>query len=451
MSVQDAALTAAPQNTVRLGPAVQQPTWPDPQALAAATATLRTLPPLVFAGECDQLTERLAAVARGDAFVLMGGDCAETFEGATADAIRAKLKTVLQMAIVLTYGASMPVVKVGRIAGQYAKPRSSDVEIVDGVALPSYRGDAVNDVAPTAEARRADPQRLVRAYNTASATLNLVRAFTQGGYADLRHVHSWNQDFVASTEAGQRYDLMAGEIDRALAFMRACGAEPEEFHRVEFYAGHEALLLDYEDALTRIDSRTGLPYDVSAHFLWIGERTRQLDGAHVEFAREIRNPIGVKLGPTTSPQDAVALAEALDPHFTPGRLTFITRMGAGRIREALPPLVRAVRDSGHPVVWVCDPMHGNTFEATSGHKTRSYGDVMDEVTGFFEVMRSLDVHPGGLHVELTGDDVTECVGGTAGITEDGLGLRYETACDPRLNRVQSLELAFAVAEMLVTR
>ena len=451
MSVQDAALTAAPQNTVRVGSAVQQPNWPDPEALAAATATLRTLPPLVFAGECDQLTERLAAVARGDAFVLMGGDCAETFEGATADAIRAKLKTVLQMAIVLTYGASMPVVKVGRIAGQYAKPRSSDVEIIDGVALPSYRGDAVNDVRPTAEARRADPQRLVRAYNTASATLNLVRAFTQGGYADLRHVHSWNQDFVASTEAGQRYDLMAGEIDRALAFMRACGAEPEEFHRVEFYAGHEALLLDYEDALTRIDSRTGLPYDVSAHFLWIGERTRQLDGAHVEFAREIRNPIGVKLGPSTSPQDAVALADALDPHFTPGRLTFITRMGAGRIREALPALVRAVRDSGHPVVWVCDPMHGNTFEAASGHKTRSYGDVMDEVTGFFEVMRALDVHPGGLHVELTGDDVTECVGGTAGITEDGLGLRYETACDPRLNRVQSLELAFAVAEMLVTR
>ena len=288
MSVQDAALTAAPEKSARLGPAVQQPVWPDPAALAAVTSTLRTLPPLVFAGECDQLTERLADVARGDAFVLMGGDCAETFAGATADAIRAKLKTVLQMAIVLTYGASMPVVKVGRIAGQYAKPRSSDVEIVDGVAIPSYRGDAVNDLSPTLEARQADPQRLVRAYNTASATLNLVRAFTQGGYADLRHVHAWNQDFVASTEAGRRYDVMAGEIDRALSFMRACGAEPEEFHRVEFYAGHEALLLDYEDALTRIDSRTGLPYDVSAHFLWIGERTRQLDGAHVEFARDIR-------------------------------------------------------------------------------------------------------------------------------------------------------------------
>ncbi|HEX6886552.1 MAG TPA: 3-deoxy-7-phosphoheptulonate synthase class II [Candidatus Nanopelagicales bacterium] len=450
MSVQDAALLAAP-DAARLGAAAQQPTWPDPLELAAATATLRALPPLVFAGECDQLTERLAAAARGDAFVLMGGDCAETFAGATADAIRAKLKTVLQMAIVLTYGASMPVVKVGRMAGQYGKPRSSDTELVDGVAIPSYRGDAVNDVAPFAEARRPDPKRLVQAYHTASATLNLVRAFTQGGYADLRHVHSWNQDFVASTEAGRRYELMAGEIDRALAFMRACGAEPEEFHRVEFYAGHEALLLDYEDALTRIDSRTGLPYDVSGHFLWIGERTRQLDGAHVEFARGIRNPIGVKLGPTTSSEDAVALADALDPEYTPGRLTLITRMGAGRVRHALAPIVRAVEDSGHPVVWVCDPMHGNTFEAASGHKTRSYADVMDEVTGFFEVMRELGAHPGGLHVELTGDDVTECVGGTAGITEEGLGLRYETACDPRLNRVQSLELAFAVAEMLVAR
>ncbi|MCU0301690.1 MAG: 3-deoxy-7-phosphoheptulonate synthase class II [Candidatus Nanopelagicales bacterium] len=450
MSVQDAALLAAPDAT-RNGAAVQQPIWPDPLELAAATATLRALPPLVFAGECDQLTDRLAEVARGDAFVLMGGDCAETFAGATADAIRAKLKTVLQMAIVLTYGASMPVVKVGRLAGQYGKPRSSDVELVDGVAIPSYRGDAVNDAAPDAQARRPDPRRLVQAYHTASATLNLVRAFTQGGYADLRHVHAWNQDFVASTEAGRRYEMMAGEIDRALAFMKACGADPEEFQRVEFYAGHEALLLDYEDALTRIDSRTGLPYDVSAHFLWIGERTRQLDGAHVEFAQGIRNPIGVKLGPTTTPEQAVALADTLDPELTPGRLTLITRMGAGRIRHALPPIVEAVRASGHPVVWVCDPMHGNTFEATSGHKTRSYADVMAEVTGFFEVMRAVGAHPGGLHVELTGDDVTECVGGTAGITEDGLGLRYETACDPRLNRMQSLELAFAVAEMLVQR
>jgi 3-deoxy-7-phosphoheptulonate synthase len=450
MSVQDATLTVAPDAPARRGAAAQQPTWPDPAELAAATTTLRGLPPLVFAGECDLLTERLAEAANGDAFVLMGGDCAETFAGATADAIRAKLKTVLQMAIVLTYGASMPVVKVGRLAGQYGKPRSSDTEVIDGVAYPSYRGDAVNDIAPTQSARRPDPGRLVQAYHTASATLNLVRAFTQGGYADLRHVHSWNQDFVASTEAGRRYDAMARQIDRALAFMRACKADPEEFRRVEFYAGHEALLLDYEDALTRIDSRTGLPYDVSAHFLWIGERTRQLDGAHVEFAQGIRNPIGVKIGPTTTPQDAVALVEALDPERTPGRLTLITRMGAGRIRHVLPPLVRAVEATGHPVVWVCDPMHGNTFAANSGHKTRSFADVMDEVGGFFEVMRECGAHPGGLHVELTGDDVTECVGGIAGVTEDGLGLRYETACDPRLNRVQSLELAFAVAEMLVS-
>ena len=450
MSVQDASLIATESAPVRRGVALQQPTWPDADELARSVATLRSLPPLVFAGECDQLTERLAAASQGEAFLLMGGDCAETFDGVTADSIRAKLKTVLQMAVVLTYGASMPVVKIGRMAGQYGKPRSADFETVDGVQLPSYRGDAVNDVAAVEEARRPDPQRLVQAYHTASSTLNLVRAFTQGGYADLRQAHAWNQDFVATTEAGRRYEAMANDIDRALAFMRACGADPEEFRRVEFYAGHEALLLDYEDALTRIDSRTGLPYDVSAHFLWIGERTRQLDGAHVEFAQGIRNPIGLKLGPTTTPEDALRLVEALDPHHTPGRLTLIARMGATRIREALPPLVEAVKASGHPVVWVTDPMHGNTFTATSGHKTRSYEDVLDEVRGFFEVMRAADVHPGGLHVELTGDDVTECVGGTAGITEDGLSFRYETACDPRLNRVQSLELAFAVAQLLVS-
>lgn len=451
MLLADAGLSVSTAVAARTGAAVQQPNWPDSAALAAATAQLRALPPLVFAGECDILTERLAAVARGEAFVLMGGDCAETFASATADAIRAKLKTVLQMAIVLTYGASMPVVKIGRMAGQYGKPRSSDTEIVAGQLLPSYRGDAVNDVAPTSAGRTPDPQRLVQAYHTASATLNLIRAFTQGGYADLHHVHAWNQDWVASTEAGHRYDAMAGEIDRALSFMRACGADPAEFRRVEFYSGHEALLLDYEDALTRIDSRTGQPYDVSAHFLWIGERTRSLTGAHVEFAANICNPIGVKLGPTTTPQEAVDLAAALDPHFAPGRLTFITRMGAEKIRTALPPLVEAVAATGHPVLWVCDPMHGNTFTTGNGVKTRSYTDVMDEVIGFFEVMRALEAHPGGLHVELTGDDVTECVGGTAGVTEASLADRYETACDPRLNRVQSLELAFSVAEMLVKR
>jgi 3-deoxy-7-phosphoheptulonate synthase len=432
-------------------PAAQQPVWPDAAALAAAVEELRALPPLVFAGECDNLTERLAAASRGQAFVLMGGDCAETFETATAEAIRAKLKTVLQMAIVLTYGASLPVVKIGRMAGQYFKPRSNPVERRDGAEVTSYFGDGVNALPFDAAGRTPDPQRLVRSYHTASATLNLVRAFTQGGYADLRQVHAWNQDFVAETSAGSRYEQVAGEIDRALAFMAACGADPEEFRRVEFYAGHEALVLDYEKALTRIDSRTGRPYDVSGHFVWIGERTRQLDGAHVDFAARISNPVGVKLGPTTTPEQAVEIADRLDPDHAPGRLTFITRMGAGRVREALRPIVEKVTASGHPVLWVCDPMHGNTREAASGHKTRSYSDVADEVLGFFQVHKELGTVPGGIHVELTGDDVTECVGGTEGVTEDQLGDRYETACDPRLNRVQSLELAFDVADWLLER
>ena len=431
--------------------AAQQPVWPDPAALDAAVASLRTFPPLVFAGECDNLTARLAAASRGEAFVLMGGDCAETFETATAEAIRAKLKTVLQMAIVLTYGASLPVVKIGRMAGQYFKPRSNAVESRDGVEMTSYYGDGVNALPFEAEGRVPDPQRLVRGYHTASATLNLVRAFTQGGYADLRQVHAWNQDFVAETSAGNRYEQVAGEIDRALSFMAACGADPEEFRRVEFYAGHEALVLDYEKALTRIDSRTGLLYDVSGHFVWVGERTRQLDGAHIDFAARISNPIGVKLGPTTTPEQAVELCDRLNPERIEGRLTLITRMGAGNVRELLPAIVEKVTASGHRVLWVCDPMHGNTREAASGHKTRSYADVADEVLGFFQVHKQLGTVPGGIHVELTGDDVTECVGGTEGVTEDQLGDRYETACDPRLNRVQSLELAFDVADWLLDR
>jgi 3-deoxy-7-phosphoheptulonate synthase len=432
-------------------PAAQQPVWPDAKALDAAIAVLRALPPLVFAGECDQLTDRLASAAAGEAFVLTGGDCAETFAGATAEDIRGKLKTVLQMAVVLTYGASLPVVKIGRMAGQYGKPRSSGDETRGGVTLPTYRGDAVNGLAFTAESRHPDPARLVQAYHTASATLNLVRAFTQGGYADLRQVHAWNQDFVRESAAGEKYDRMAGEIDRALRFMHACGASPEEFRRVEFYAAHEALLLDYEKALTRIDSRTQQPYDVSGHFVWIGERTRQTDGAHIDFAARIRNPIGVKLGPTTSPEQAVELCDRLNPDRIPGRLTLVTRMGAGRVREALVPIVEKVTASGHPVVWVCDPMHGNTREGSTGHKTRSYDDVSAEVGGFFDVHRALGTHPGGIHVELTGDDVTECVGGTGGVLETEVGNRYETACDPRLNRAQSLELAFDVAEFLVQR
>jgi 3-deoxy-7-phosphoheptulonate synthase len=432
-------------------PAAQQPVWPDQGELDAAVARLRTFPPLVFAGECDILTERLAQAARGEAFVLMGGDCAETFDTATAEDIRAKLKTVLQMAIVLTYGASLPVVKVGRMAGQYFKPRSKPVEVRDGVELSSYFGDGVNGLTFEADSRRPDPQRLLRSYHTASATLNLVRAFTQGGYADLRQVHAWNQDFVAETPAGDRYEKVAGEIDRALSFMAACGADPEEFKRVEFFAGHEALVLDYEKALTRVDSRTGKVYDVSGHFVWVGERTRQLDGAHVDFAARVSNPVGVKLGPTTTPEFAVELCDRLNPERVPGRLTLITRMGAGTIREALPPIVEKVTASGHPVVWVCDPMHGNTREAASGHKTRSYADVADEVRGFFEVHKAHGTVPGGIHVELTGDDVTECVGGTYGVEEHQLGDRYETACDPRLNRVQSLELAFDVADWLLDR
>ena len=432
-------------------PAAQQPVWPDQGALAQATATLRGLPPLVFAGECDELRGHLARAAAGQAFVLTGGDCAETFDGVGADAIRAKLKTILQMAIVLTYGASLPVVKIGRIAGQYGKPRSAPEETRDGVTLPVYRGDMVNGLPFSPADRRPDPARMVAGYHHSAATLNLVRAFTQGGYADLRQVHAWNQDFVKETGAGQRYERVAGEIDRALAFMAACGANPEEFRRTDLYAAHEALLLDYERALTRVDSRTGRLYDVSGHFLWVGERTRQLDGAHVDFAATIRNPIGLKVGPNASPEDLLALVHRLDPDNEPGRLTLVARMGAGLVHDRLPALVEKVRASGAEVTWVCDPMHGNTRELANGVKTRSFDDVVAEVRGFFEVHQDLGTFPGGIHVELTGDDVTECVGGQDGPDEAGLALRYETACDPRLNRRQALELAFLVAEMLVAR
>jgi 3-deoxy-7-phosphoheptulonate synthase len=429
-------------------PAAQQPTWPDPSVLGDVLVELAGLPPLVFAGECDGLKERLAAVARGEAFLLQGGDCAETFDDSGADAIRNKVKTILQMAVILTYGARMPVVKIGRIAGQFAKPRSSDTETRDGVTLPTYRGDAVNGFAFEAATRTPDPRRLLKVYNTSASTLNLVRAFTQGGFADLRQVQSWNQGFVRDNSAYKRYEDMARDIDRALSFMHACGVDPDEFRAVDLYSSHEALLLDYERALTRIDSRTGLPYDVSAHLVWVGDRTRALDGAHIEFAASIRNPIAVKLGPSTTPDEALALVGRLDPDGEPGRLTFISRMGAGRIAEALPAIVEKVTASGAVVGWVCDPMHGNTFEAPDGLKTRRFDDVIEEVRGFFEVHRTLGTHPGGLHMELTGDDVTECLGGSGGIVESSLPMRYQTACDPRLNHQQSLELAFLVAEML---
>ena len=434
--------------TLRALGAAQQPSWPDGSALDDAVAKLRKVPPLVFAGECDELKEKLGAVARGEAFLLQGGDCAETFDGVTADNVRNKLRVLLQMAVVLTYAASVPVVKLGRLAGQYAKPRSSDTETRGDVTLPAYRGDAVNGFDFTEAARVPDPQRLVEVYHASASTLNLVRAFVTGGYADLRQVHTWNTDFVRESPVGRRYERLASEIDRALTFMKAIGADPDEFHRVDFHSSHEALVLEYEHALTRIDSRTQQPYDVSAHFLWIGERTRQLDGAHVELLSRIRNPIGVKLGPTTTPDDALALASKLNPENEPGRLTFITRMGAGKIRDRLPELVEKVTAAGVTVAWVCDPMHGNTFEASSGYKTRRFDDVISEVQGFFDVHRALGTWPGGVHVELTGDDVTECVGGGEALLEDDLHNRYESVCDPRLNRVQSLELAFLVAEML---
>ncbi len=431
-------------------PAAQQPDWPDLAALERVAAELAGCPPLVFAGECDDLRADLAAVARGEAFLLQGGDCAETFADATADRIRNKIKTILQMAVVLTYGASMPVVKVGRMAGQYAKPRSSGMEVRDGVELPAYRGDMVNDYAFTLESRTPDPQRLLKAYHTSASTLNLIRAFTKGGFADLRQVHDWNRGFVSGA-AKQRYEVLARDIDRAMRFMAACGGDFAALRTVDLYSSHEALLLDYERPLIRIDSRTGTPYDVSAHFVWIGERTRQLDGAHVDLLSRVRNPIGVKLGPSTTGEDALALIERLDPDREPGRLTFITRMGAGRIRQALPAVVEAVTRSGAEVVWVCDPMHGNTFESASGYKTRRFEDVVDEVRGFFEVHKQVGSVPGGLHVELTGDDVTECLGGAFQIDDADLATRYETLCDPRLNHQQSLEMAFLVAEMLGER
>lgn len=446
-------LTAMPDSVPSLDdlhamPRVQQPTYPDPRAAEAVVARLRRLPPLVFAGECDELREKLAAVARGEAFLLQGGDCAETFAGVSADNTKGKLRVLLSMAVVMTYAGQLPVVKVGRIAGQYAKPRSKDTETRRGLTLPSYRGDAVNGFEFSPEARVHDPERLIGVYNASAATLNLVRAFVTGGFADLRGIHAWNADFVQNSNVEARYEALAAEIERALAFMMVCGVSDEQLSTVDFYASHEALLLDYEHAMTRIDSRSQQPYDCSGHLLWIGERTRQLDGAHVEFLRHVRNPLGVKLGPTTTGEEAVALADALDPDHEPGRLTFISRMGSEEVRTRLPRIIEAVEATGRKVVWSCDPMHGNTFESANGYKTRSFVDVCEEVNGFFDVHEELGTWPGGVHVELTGDDVTECLGGVDHLDEEDLANRYETACDPRLNRNQSLELAFMIAERL---
>jgi 3-deoxy-7-phosphoheptulonate synthase len=432
-------------------PAEQQPDWPDPAALDDALTTLRQIPPLVFAGEARSLTDALAAVTEARGFVLQAGDCAESFDAFSANAIRDKLKVILQMAVVLTYGSGVPTVKIGRIAGQFAKPRSAPMEKRGEVELPSFRGDMVNDFAFEAAARRPDPARLVRAYHQAASTLNLLRAFAKGGFADLSRVHAWNLEYVDASPEGRRFEALAGEIDRALRFMAACGIDLDsehQLHQVDFYTSHEALLLGYEEALTRRDSLTDQWYDCSAHLLWAGERTRQLGGAHIEFLSGIENPVGVKLGPGASPEDVVALCDRLDPKRRPGRLVLVSRMGADRIADALPPLLRAVKLTGHPVVWMCDPMHGNTYQHASGYKTREFDDVMRELHGFFAACDDAGVWPGGVHIELTGENVTECLGGSHEVLGDHLEQRYETSCDPRLNARQSLDLAFQVAELL---
>ncbi len=409
------------------------------------------MPPLVFAGEASRLRTALASVAEGKTFLLQAGDCAESFGDFSADAIRDKLKIVLQMAVVLTYAAGMPVLKVGRIAGQFAKPRTKNDETLGGVSLPSFRGHSVNDDTFDADARRPDPARMVRAYHQSASTLNLIRAFTKGGFADINKLHTWNQEFVAASKQGRRYEQVAREIDRALRFMAACGidlTEESELHEVDFYTSHEALLLGYEEALTRKDSLSGDFYDCSAHLLWIGERTRQIDGAHIEFLSGVKNPLAVKLGPSATPAEAIALADRLNPENESGRLSFITRMGAGKIEDALPPLVQGITDSGHNVVWICDPMHGNTISSGKGLKTRRFADILTEIKAFFAIHHANRTVPGGVHLELTHESVTECLGGAEEVLDGHLEQHYQALCDPRLNARQSLDLAFDLAEML---
>ncbi len=429
----------------------QQPEWPDEAVYESTLKTISSYPPLVFAGEARALLADLARVSAGEAFLLQAGDCAESFDSFTANSIRERLKVILQMAIVLTYSAGVPVVKLGRMAGQFAKPRSSGTETIDGTTLPSFRGHIINDIAFDAVARTPDPRRLEQAYHQSASTLNLLRAFTRGGFADLARVHQWNQEFVAASPEGARYEALADDIERALRFMAACGLSTDSvhnLHEVSVYTSHEALILGYEEALTRQDSLTGNYYDCSAHFVWIGERTRELDGAHIEFFRGINNPIGCKVGPSMTPSDVLKLCETLNPEQVPGRLTLITRMGKDQIADRLPPLLAAVRDAEHPVVWSCDPMHGNTYTSESGRKTRDLDDIVAEIAGFFAAHQAEGTWPGGIHVELTGDDVTECIGGGEPVSDGDLPLRYETMCDPRLNGRQSLDLAFRVAELL---
>jgi 3-deoxy-7-phosphoheptulonate synthase len=432
-------------------PIKQVPTYPDAQALKAVEQELGSYPPLVFAGEARALKEKLGEVAEGNAFLLQGGDCAESFKEFHPNNIRDTFKVMLQMAVVLTYGAACPVVKVGRMAGQFAKPRSSDTEVINGVELPSYRGDVVNGIEFTEEARIPDPQRQIRAYNQSAATLNLLRAFAQGGFADLTKIHRWNLSFVDGSPAGERYSKLTTQIDEAVAFMEACGITAEsapQLRETDFYTSHEALLLGYEQALTRQDSLTGEWYDCSAHMLWIGDRTRQADHAHVEFLRGVKNPIGMKCGPSMDEDDLIRLIDILNPQNEAGRLTLIARMGADKVFDHLPRLVKRVKAEGRKVVWSCDPMHGNTIKASSGYKTRPFDAILSEVKNFFDVHKAEGTHAGGVHFEMTGSDVTECIGGAREVTEDALSDRYHTHCDPRLNGGQALELAFLMAEMI---
>jgi len=428
--------------------ALQQPEWPDAVEAGASLERLKASPPLVFAGEARQLRDGLARVIDGRAFLLQAGDCVESFNELSTIRIREKLKIMLQMSAVLTYGATLPVVKVGRIAGQFVKPRS---EATDADGLPSFRGHMVHDDARTEEARVPDPRRMVEGYNQSAATLNLLRAFTKGGYADLTQVHLWNQEFVTSSPEGRRYERLAHDIERALQFMAACGidlANERRLHEVDVFTSHEGLLLDYEEGLTRKDSLTGDWYDCSAHMLWIGERTRKLDGAHVEFFSGVNNPLGVKVGPTATADELIEICERLNPARMPGRLTLVSRMGAEHVFELLPPLLRAVRETEHPVVWACDPMHANVFRTDSGVKTRRFDAIMDEIEGFFAACRAERVWPGGVHLEFTGEDVTECLGGSEAVLEEQLSSRYMSLCDPRLNARQSLDLAFRLAELM---
>jgi 3-deoxy-7-phosphoheptulonate synthase len=433
----------------RAKPIKQLPTYLDATKLAEVESRLAKMPPLVFAGEARKLKKRLAKVAAGEAFLFQGGDCAESFAEFGANNIRDTFRMILQMAVVLTFGGGIPVVKVGRMAGQFAKPRSDDNETRNGVTLPSYRGDIINGIEFTEEARRVDPERMIQVYNQSASTLNLLRAFVQGGYADLHRVHQWNLDFVGSSLQGERYRDLAARIGETLGFMAACNITAEtssQIRETDFFTSHEALLLPYEQALTRVDSTTGDWYDVSAHMLWIGERTRQPDGAHIEFLRGVKNPIGLKCGPNMKPDDLMQLISLLNPANEPGRLTLIARMGHEKISSGLPPLLRATKAAGHAVIWCSDPMHGNTHVSDSGYKTREFGHILAEVRGFFDVCRAEGVHPGGMHLEMTGQEVTECMGGVAAVTDAGLSERYETHCDPRLNATQALELAFLIAD-----